>query len=63
MTMDVVISGGSTILTGAVTCGNGSFSAATLSGTPTQSNNGSLNLNVTSGGTAKYAVMRIKRTL
>jgi hypothetical protein len=63
VTMDVVISGGSTILTGAVTCGNGSYSAATLSGTPTQSNNGSLDLNITSGGTGKYAVMRIKRTL
>lgn len=63
MTMDVVISGGASILTGSVTCGNGSFSAATLSGTPTQSNNGSLDLNVTSGGTATYAVMRIKRTL
>ena len=45
-TLDVVVTGGSTILTSAVTCGNGSFAAASLSGTPTLTNNGTLDVNI-----------------
>jgi len=65
MTVDVTAGGGgSSILTGAVTCGNGSFASATLSGTPTQANNATLDVNIGSNGSsAKYAVVRIKRTL
>jgi len=64
MTVDVLTTGGASILTGAVTCGNGTFVAATLSGTPTQANNGTFDVNIgTNASSAKYAVVRIKRTL
>ena len=56
--------GGTSILTGALTCGTGSFASGTLNGTPTQSNGGSIDGNITSaGGTAKYLVIRVTRTL
>ena len=65
MTVTPIVSGGSatSILSGALTCGNGSFASGTLNGTPTQSNGVTLDFNVTAGGTATYAVLRIKRTL
>lgn len=63
-TVTPIITGGGTILTGALTCGTGSFAAGTLSGTPTQANNGSIDANMTvAGGTARYVVIRITRTL
>lgn len=56
--------GGSTILTGAITCGTGSFAAGTLSGTPTVTNGNTLDANITTaGGTAKYIIIRITKTL
>jgi hypothetical protein len=65
-TVTPIITGGSatSILTGALTCGTGSFASGTLNGTPTQANNGTINGNITvAGGTAKYIVIRITRTL
>ena len=65
-TVTSIITGGSgtSILTGALTCGTGSFAAGTLNGTPTQSTDGTIDANITSaGGTAKYIVLRIERTL
>lgn len=64
ITYDVTAgNGGSTILTGAVTCGtSGSFNAATLSGTPTIADGATLDINVnTNAGSATYAVVRIKK--
>ncbi len=56
--------GGTTILTGALTCGNGAYTSGTLNGTPTQTNGQTIDGNITSaGGTAKYIVIRIVRTL
>ena len=52
------------ILTGALTCGSGSFASGTLNGTPTQATSGTIDANITAaGGTAKYIVIRITRTL
>ncbi|MGZ3770417.1 MAG: beta strand repeat-containing protein [Bdellovibrio sp.] len=63
-TVTPVFTGGGAILTGALTCGNGSFASGTLSGTPTQANGASIDANITTaGGTAKYIVIRITRTL
>lgn len=65
-TITPIITGGAadSILTGALTCGTGSFASGTLNGTPTQSNNGSIDVNITvAGGVAKYIVVRIARTL
>ena len=61
----IIHGGGSTsILTGALTCGTASFASGTLNGTPTESNGASIDGNITSaGGTAKYIVIRITRTL
>ena len=64
ITFDVTAgNGGSSILTGAVTCGTaGSFNTATLSGTPTVADGATLDINVnTNAGSAKYAVVRIKK--
>ena len=62
-----IITGGAadSILTGAIACGNGVFgSAGTLNGAPTQADGASIDANIsTAGGTAKYIVLRIKRTL
>lgn len=63
-TVTPIITGGGAILTGALTCGTGSFASGTLSGTPTQSANGSIDGVITSaGGVAKYLVLRITRSL
>ncbi|MEZ0391035.1 MAG: hypothetical protein ACAH59_02390, partial [Pseudobdellovibrionaceae bacterium] len=65
-TVTPIITGGAatSILTGALTCGTASFASGTLNGTPTQSNNGTIDANITAaGGTAKYIVIRITRTL
>jgi hypothetical protein len=63
--VNVSITGGASILTGNLTCGAaGTFAAGTLSGSPTQAANGALDLNIiTAGGTAKYIVFRVGRTL
>ncbi len=62
-----IITGGAadSILTGAIACGNGVFgSAGTLNGTPTQVDGATIDANISvAGGTAKYMVIRIKRTL
>jgi hypothetical protein len=65
-TVTPIITGGgsTTILSSALTCGTASFASGTLNGTPTQSNGGSIDGNITTaGGTAKYIVIRITRTL
>ena len=65
-TMTPIITGGSStsILTGALTCGTGSFASGTLNGTPTETDGQSIDANITAaGGTAKYIVIRITRTL
>lgn len=65
-TVNPIISGGSatSILSSPLTCGTGSFAAGTLSGTPTQADNQSIDGDIgVAGGTAKYIVIRIKRTL
>jgi hypothetical protein len=50
----IVTSGTSTsILTGALTCGNGTFASGTLNGTPTVAAGGSIDANITAAGTAK----------
>jgi hypothetical protein len=52
-TVTPVITGGGTILTGALTCGTGTISAGTLSGSPTLTSTSTIDANVTSaGGTA-----------
>jgi len=57
-------SGATSILTGALTCGTGSFTSGTLNGTPVQGANSSIDGNITTaGGTAKQIVIRITRTL
>lgn len=60
--LNAATTGGSSILSGATcTCGNGTYSACTLSGTPTQANNGSLDFTpLTISGASQYFV-RIKR--
>lgn len=76
MTVTPILTGGSStsILTGALSCGNGTWATGTISGTPTVhtfNSNGStcgttpctIDSNVTAGGTATYAVVRIKRTM
>ncbi len=66
-TVTPIITGGSStsILSGALTCSQTQGGAAgTLNGTPTQTNGQSVDGNVTNaGGTAKYIVLRITRTL
>ena len=65
MSVRPVVSGGAvdSILSSSLTCGNGSFASGSLNGTPTQSNGVTLDFNVNTGGTATYAVVRVKRTL
>jgi hypothetical protein len=62
-----IITGGAanSILTGAIACGNAAFgSAGTLNGSPTQVDGATIDANIsTAGGTAKYIIIRIKRTL
>lgn len=63
-TVTPILTGGSatSILSGALTCGTGSFAASTALSV-TQSNGASIDANITSaGGTAKYIVFRITRT-
>ncbi len=56
--------GGTSILSGACTCGTASYGTCTLNGTPTQTNGQTIDGNITSaGGTAKYLVIRVVRTL
>ncbi|MBK7842370.1 MAG: hypothetical protein IPJ71_01545 [Bdellovibrionales bacterium] len=65
-TVNPILNGGSStsILSSPLTCGTGSFAAGTLNGTPTQADNQSIDGNIDiAGGTAKYIVIRIKRTL
>lgn len=76
-TVTPILTGGSgtSILTGALTCGTASWAAGTVNGTPTVhtfSANGAtcasppctIDANITTaGGTAKYIILRIKRTL
>lgn len=66
-TVTPIITGGgaTTILSGALTCSNTVGGAAgTLNGTPTQTNGQTIDDNITvAGGTAKYLVIRITRTL
>jgi hypothetical protein len=65
-TVNPIITGGSatSILSSALTCGTGSFATGTLNGTPTQTNGETIDGNIAvAGGTAKYVVIRIKRTL
>ncbi len=65
-TVTPIITGGSatSILSGALTCGAASFATGSLNGTPTQLADGTINGNITvAGGTAKYIVIRITRTL
>lgn len=61
----IITGGGSTsILSGALTCGTGSFASGSLNGTPTETDGQSIDANITTaGGTAKYIVIRITRTL
>jgi hypothetical protein len=62
-TINPIVTGGSAILTGALTCGTGSFASGTLSIT-SQTNGQSIDANIaTAGGTAKYIVIRITRSL
>lgn len=65
-TVNPIISGGSatSILSSPLTCGTGVFASGTLNGTPTQTDGQTIDGNIaTAGGTAKYVVIRIKRTL
>jgi hypothetical protein len=66
-TVTPIITGGSgtSILSGALTCSQTAGGAAgTLNGTPTEAAGGSIAGNITTaGGTAKYIVIRISRTL
>ncbi len=62
----IITGGGATsILTGALTCDQTQGGAAgTLNGTPTETNGQTIDGNITAaGGTAKYLVIRITRTL
>lgn len=61
-----IITGGSStsILSSALSCGNGSFTTGTLSGTPTQTNGQTIDVNiVTAGGAARVITVLIERTL
>jgi hypothetical protein len=65
-TVNPIITGGSTtsILSSALTCGIGSFAPGTLNGAPTETSGQSIDANISvAGGTAKYIVIRITRTL
>ncbi len=65
-TVTPIITGGAanSILTGALTCGTGSFATGTLNGSPSQADGASIDGNITvAGGTAKYIIIRITRTL
>ena len=65
-TVTPIITGGSStsILTGPITCGAGSFVSGTLNGTPTETSGQSIDANITAaGGVAKYIVIRITETL
>jgi hypothetical protein len=63
-TVNVINTGGSSVLTGAtMTAGNGTLAAGTLSGTPTQSANTSLDILTLVQGTANHLVCVIGRTL
>jgi hypothetical protein len=46
------VTGGSNILSGNLTCGNGTFASGSLNGTPTVAAAGSVNMEVVAGGTA-----------
>lgn len=65
LTITPVFTGGGAILTGPLTCGTaGTFLAGTLSGTPTQAPGVTIDADITvAGGTARYLVIRITRTL
>jgi hypothetical protein len=54
-TVTPIVNGGTStsILTAALTCGNGTFASGTLSGTPTVVSTGSIDANITAAGTAK----------
>lgn len=52
-------SGENSILTGNLTCGNGSYTFGTLNGTPALSTNGTIDGNIVSAGSAKYIIIRI----
>lgn len=61
-----ILTGGAatSILSGALTCGTGSFASGTLNGTPTQVDGSTIDGNITTaGGTAKYLIIRIRRTI
>lgn len=66
-TVTPIITGGAanSILTGALTCSSTTGGAAgTLNGTPTQTTGQLVDMNITTaGGTAKYLVIRLTRTL
>ncbi len=65
-TVTPIITGGSgtSILSGALTCGTGSYATGTLNGTPTETAGQTIDGNLTTaGGTAKYVVIRISRSL
>jgi hypothetical protein len=65
-TVNPIINGGSStsILSSPLICGAGTFAAGTLNGTPVQGDNQSIDGDIgVAGGTAKYIVIRIKRTL
>ncbi|MBK8200855.1 MAG: hypothetical protein IPK68_00510 [Bdellovibrionales bacterium] len=65
-TVNPIFNGGSgtSILSSSLTCGTGSFATGTLNGTPIQADNQSIDGEIgVAGGTAKYIVIRIKRTL
>jgi hypothetical protein len=49
-TITPVITGGASILSGALTCGTGAWAAGSLSGTPTLSNDSTLDANITTAG-------------
>ncbi len=61
----IITGGGATsILSGALTCGTGSYATGSLNGTPTETAGQTIDGNITTaGGTAKYIVIRISRTL
>lgn len=52
-TVTPTLTGGGSILTGALTCGNGSFATGTLSGTPTLASGSTLDATISAAGTAK----------
>lgn len=56
--------GGTSILSGALTCGTASYASGTLNGTPTEVAGATIDGNITAaGGTARYVVIRVSRTL